>query len=188
MRNLKSFSIVLLVLFSFNQGISQTYKIDVSKSIINWEGKKITGQHEGTINFKDGYLVFKDKKVTGGSFTADMKTLSNTDQTGSSKSKLEGHLRSEDFFNIDNYPISTLVFKSIASKGNNTYLINADLTIKGITNSIQFDLVVNGKKATAELTINRTKYDIKYGSGSYFDDLGDKTIYDDFDLNVTLVY
>ncbi|PVX47138.1 polyisoprenoid-binding protein YceI [Flavobacterium sp. 103] len=188
MRNLKSVSIILLVLFSFNQGISQTYKIDVSKSIINWEGKKITGQHEGTINFKDGYLVFKDKKVTGGSFTADMKTLSNTDQTGSSKSKLEGHLRSEDFFNIDNYPTSTLVFKSIASKGNNTYLINADLTIKGITNSIQFDLVVNGKKATAELTINRTKYDIKYGSGSYFDDLGDKTIYDDFDLNVTLVY
>jgi polyisoprenoid-binding protein YceI len=188
MRNLKSFSIVLLVLFSFNQGISQTYKIDVSKSIIKWEGKKITGQHEGTINFKDGYLVFKDKKVTGGSFTADMTTLSNTDQTGSSKAKLEGHLKSEDFFSIDNNKTSTLVFKSIASKGNNTYLINADLTIKGITNNIQFDLIVNGKKATAALTINRTKYDIKYGSGSYFDDLGDKTIYDDFDLNVTLVY
>jgi polyisoprenoid-binding protein YceI len=188
MRNLKSFSIVLLVLFSFNQGISQTYKIDVSKSIIKWEGKKITGQHEGTINFKDGYIVFKNKKVTGGNFTADMTTLSNTDQTGSSKSKLEGHLRSEDFFSIDNNKTSTLVFKSIASKGNNTYLINADLTIKGITNSIQFDLVVTGKKATAHLIINRTKYDIKYGSGSYFDDLGDKTIYDDFDLNVTLVY
>ncbi|MDR6846004.1 YceI family protein [Flavobacterium granuli] len=188
MRNLKSFSIVLLILFSFNQGFSQTYKIDVSKSIIKWEGKKITGQHEGTINFKEGYLVFKNKKVTGGSFIADMATLSNTDQTGSSKTKLEGHLRSEDFFSIDNNKTSTLVFKSIASKGNNTYLINADLTIKGITNSIQFDLVVNGKKATAALTINRTKYDIKYGSGSYFDDLGDKTIYDDFDLNVTLAY
>jgi polyisoprenoid-binding protein YceI len=188
MRNLKSFSIVLLVLFSFYQGISQTYKIDASKSIIKWEGKKITGQHEGTINFKDGYLVFKDKKVTGGSFTADMKSLSNTDQTGSSKSKLEGHLRSEDFFGVDNFNTSTLVFKSIANKGNNTYLINADLTIKGITNSIQFDLIVNGNKATAQLTINRTKYDIKYGSGSYFDDLGDKTIYDDFELNVVLVY
>ncbi|HEU4788560.1 MAG TPA: YceI family protein [Flavobacterium sp.] len=188
MRNLKSFSIVLLILFSFNQGISQTSKIDVSKSIIKWEGKKITGQHEGTINFKDGYLIFKDKKVTGGSFTADMKSLSNTDQTGSSKTKLEGHLRSEDFFSIENFPTSTLVFKSIASKGNNTYLINADLTIKGITNPIQFDLVVSPNKATAELTVNRTKYDIKYGSGSYFDDLGDKTIYDDFELNVVLVY
>jgi len=188
MRNLKSFSIILLVLFSFNQWISQTYKIDVSKSIIKWEGKKITGQHEGTINFKDGYLIFKDKKVTGGSFTADMKSLSNTDQSGSSKSKLEGHLKSEDFFGVDNFPTSTLVFKSIASKGNNTYLINADLTIKGITNSIQFDLVVNGNKATAALKVNRTKYDIKYGSGSYFDDLGDKTIYDDFELNAVLVF
>ena len=188
MRSLKLFSIVLLVLFSFNKGIAQTKKIDVSKSIIKWEGKKITGEHEGTINFKDGFLVFKDKKLTGGSFTADMKTLSNTDQTGTSKTKLEGHLRSEDFFSIDKYPTSTLVFKSIASKGNNTYLINADLTIKGNTNNIQFDLVIEGKKATAEFEINRTKFDIKYGSGSYFDDLGDKTIYDDFELNVLLVY
>lgn len=188
MRSLKLFSIVALVLFSFNKGISQTYKINVSKSIIKWEGEKITGQHEGTINFKDGFLVFKNKKLTGGSFTADMKSLSNTDQTGTSKTKLETHLRSEDFFSIDKFPTSTLVFKSIASKGNNTYLINAELTIKGITNNIQFDLVVSPNKATAELEINRTKYDIKYGSGSYFDDLGDKTIYDDFDLDVVLVY
>ncbi|AOW10859.1 YceI family protein [Flavobacterium gilvum] len=188
MRSLKSFCLVLLVLFSFTKGISQTYKIDVSKSIIKWEGKKITGQHEGTINFKEGFLIFKNKKVTGGSFIADMKTLSNNDQTGSSKAKLEGHLKSEDFFSVDNFTTSTLVFKSIASKGPNTYLINADLTIKGITNNVQFDLVVNGNKATASLQIDRTKYDIKYGSGSYFDDLGDKTIYDDFELNVVLAY
>lgn len=172
----------------FTKGIAQTYKIDIPKSIINWEGKKITGQHEGTVNFKDGYLVFKDKKVAGGSFTADMKSLSNNDQTGSSKLKLEGHLKSDDFFGVDNYPTSTLVFKSIANKGNNTYLITADLTIKGITNSIQFDLIVSPNKATASLNVNRTKYDIRFGSGSYFDDLGDKTIYDDFELNVVLVY
>jgi polyisoprenoid-binding protein YceI len=188
MKNLKLICASLLILFSFQNGIAQTSKIDVSKSIINWEGKKITGQHEGTINFKDGYLIFKDKKVAGGNFIVDMKSLSNTDQTGSSKQKLEGHLKSEDFFGVDNFSTSTLVFKSIANKGNNTYLINADLTIKGITNSIQFDLVVGGNKATTTLKVNRTKYDIKYGSGSYFDDLGDKTIYDDFDLNVVLVY
>jgi len=188
MKRLKLVFIAIVILFSFQKGIAQTSKIDITKSIINWEGKKITGQHEGTINFKDGYLIFKDKKVTGGSFTADMKSLSNTDQTGSSKLKLEGHLKSEDFFGVDNFSTSTLVFKSIANKGNNTYLINADLTIKGITNSIQFDLVAGGNKATATLKVNRTKYDIKYGSGSYFDDLGDKTIYDDFVLNVVLVY
>lgn len=188
MKKIKLISIALLVLFSFNKGIAQTYKIDPSKSIVNWTGKKITGQHGGTVLFKEGYLVFKDKKVAGGNFTVNMKTLTNTDQTGSSKLKLEGHLKSEDFFSVDNFSTSTLVFKSIAYKGNNTYLINADLTIKGITNSIQFDLVVTGNKATASLNVNRTKYDIKYGSGSYFDDLGDKTIYDDFELDVVLVY
>jgi len=189
MRNLKSLSIVLLILFSFHKGNAQTSKIDVSKSNIHWIGKKITGEHEGSIKFKDGYLVFKDKKVSGGSFTVDMTSLSNTDQTGTSKQKLEGHLKSEDFFNTAAYKTSTLIFKSIASKGNNTYLITGDLTIKGNTNSIQFDLVVVDKnKATAAFNVNRTKYDIKYGSGSYFDDLGDKTIYDDFELNVVLVF
>ena len=189
MRNLKSLSIVLLILISFFEGKSQTSKINVAKSSAHWIGKKITGEHEGSIKFKEGYLVFKSKKLTGGSFTVDMTTLSNDDQTGSSKQKLEGHLKSEDFFNTASYKTSTLVFKSIASKGNNTYLVTGDLTIKGNTNSIQFDLVmVDKNKATAKLTINRTKYDIKYGSGSYFDDLGDKTIYDDFDLSVVLVF
>lgn len=189
MRNLKSLSSIILLFFSFYIGNAQTSKIDISKSSIHWIGKKITGEHEGSIKFKEGYLVFKDKKLAGGSFTVDMTTLSNDDQTGNSKQKLEGHLKSEDFFNTANYTTSTLVFKSIASKGNNTYLITGDLTIKGNTNSIQFDLVFVGKnKATATLIVNRTKYDIKYGSGSYFDDLGDKTIYDDFELNVVLVF
>jgi polyisoprenoid-binding protein YceI len=188
MKNLKSICLALSIFFLFNVGIAQTQKIDVSKSIVNWTGKKITGQHSGTVLFKEGHLILKDKKVAGGSFTVNMKTLSNTDQTGSSKLKLEGHLKSEDFFSIDNFSTATLVFKSIVNKGNNTYLINADLTIKGVTNSNQFDLVVEGKKATAVLKVNRTKYDIKYGSGSYFDDLGDKTIYDDFELNVVIAY
>lgn len=188
MRKLKTIIVVLLVLFNIVQVIAQTSKINISKSIIKWEGKKITGQHEGTINFKDGYIAFKDKKIVGGTFTVDMKSLSNSDQTGSSKLKLEGHLKSEEFFGTENNPTSTLVFKSIANKGNNKYLVTADLTIKGITSSNQFELVVLENTATATLTINRTKYDIKYGSGSYFDDLGDKTIYDDFEITVSIVY
>ena len=189
MKNFKSLSIAVFFVLMFQTGNAQTNKINTTKSIINWEGKKITGEHAGTINFKDGYLIFKDKKVTGGSFTADMTSLSNTDQTGSSKQKLEGHLKSEDFFSTAKFTTATLVFKNIANEGNNKYLINADLTIKGTTNPIQFELVmVDKKKATAKLNINRTKYDIKYGSGSYFDDLGDKTIFDNFELNVVLVF
>lgn len=177
-----------MVFFAFAKGTAQTSKINASKSKITWVGEKITGQHKGIVNLKDGYLVFKNKKIAGGNFTVDMTSLSNTDQTGSSKAKLEGHLKSEDFFGVAKYPTSNLAFKSIADKGNNTYLISADLTIKGITNPIQFEIIAKGNAATANLVINRTKYDIKYSSGSYFDDLGDNTIYDEFELNVVLVY
>ena len=188
MKNFKSISIVLLFFCFFIQANAQTKKINISKSKITWIGKKITGEHEGIVKLKEGYFVFKNKKLEGGKFIVDMQSLSNTDQTGSSQAKLEGHLKSEDFFGVAKHPTATLVFKSIADKGKNTYLVNADLKIKGITNPIQFELTIKGNTATSDLVINRTKYDIKYSSGSYFDDLGDKTIYDEFDLKVALVY
>lgn len=188
MKNLQKISIVLMVLFTFVKVEGQAKKLDVSKSKIAWVGKKVTGQHEGTIKFKDGSLLFKDNKVVGGNFTADMKSVTNTDQTGKSKANLEGHLKSDEFFGVENYPTSNLVFKTIGDKGNNTYTVTADLTIKGVTNPVKFDLIIKGNRATAALKIDRTKYDIKYGSGSYFDDLGDKTIYDEIELNADLIY
>ena len=188
MKTLKLLFLAVIFLFSFTIAKAQAKKIDVAKSIITWTGKKITGEHEGTIKFKEGELIFKDNKVTGGNFVADMTTLDNTDQTGSSKTKLAGHLKSDDFFGIYNFKTSILTFKNITSKANNTYTVIATLTIKGISHPVIFDLIVKGKTATANLKIDRTKYDIKYGSGSYFDDLGDKTIYDMFELKVDLVF
>ncbi len=188
MEKFKKITLVVLLLFTLIKVEGQTNKIDIEKSKINWIGKKITGQHEGTVKLKEGYIIFKNNKVVGGNFTADMKSLTNTDQTGKSKIKLEGHLKSDEFFGVDQYGTSNLVFKTIGDKGNNVYAVTADLTIKGVTNPVKFDFVVNGNTATAALKIDRTKYDIKYGSGSYFDDLGDKTIYDEFELNVDLVF
>lgn len=188
MKTFKKISLVLVVIFIFVTAEGQTNKIDVSKSKINWVGKKVTGQHEGIIKLKDGYIIFKNAKVAGGNFTADMKSLSNTDQSGKSKIKLEGHLKSDEFFGVEDYNTSNLVFKSIGDKGNNVYSITADLTIKGVTNPVKFDFIVKGNTATAALKVDRTKYAIRYGSGTYFDDLGDKTIYDEFELNVDLVF
>ncbi|GGA76794.1 lipid-binding protein [Flavobacterium palustre] len=188
MKTLKLLFLTVILLLSYTVTKAQAKKIDVTKSIITWTGKKITGEHEGTIKFKEGELIFKDNKITGGNFVADMTTLNNTDQTGSSKAKLEGHLKSDDFFGIYNFKTAILTFKNITSKGNNTYTVIATLTIKGISHPIIFDLNVKGNTATANLKIDRTKYDIKYGSGSYFDDLGDKTIYDVFELAVALKF
>ncbi|MEL1241813.1 YceI family protein [Flavobacterium flavipallidum] len=188
MKKLRLVLLTLFFLFSLSGAKAQTKKIDVSKSLITWTGKKITGEHEGIIKFKEGELVFKANKIIGGSFIADMTTLNNTDQTGSSKAKLEGHLKSDDFFGINNFKTAILTFKNITPKGNNIYTVIATLTIKGISNPIIFDLNTKGNSATAILNVDRTKYDIKYGSGSYFDDLGDKTIYDLFELKVNLVF
>jgi polyisoprenoid-binding protein YceI len=153
-----------------------------------WTGKKITGEHSGTLQFKQGSLTYSKKKVVQGSFIVDMTTINNTDQSGKDKAQLEGHLKSNDFFNTENFKEATLVFTSIKPTTKNTYAIVADLTIKGKTNPVTFDLVVKGNAATANLIIDRTKYGIQYGSGSFFADLGDRTIYDEFELKVNLVF
>jgi len=188
MRNLKTLAIALFVALGTTVATAQTKAIDAKKSTINWVGKKVTGEHSGTVNFQEGNLIFKSGKVAGGNFTVDMTSLTATDLTGDWKGKLDGHLKSEDFFGTEKYPTSTLVFKKIAAKGNGVYTVTADLTIKGITNPVTFDLAVKGNTASTKLTIDRTKYGIKYNSKSFFDSIGDKAIYDDFELTVNLQF
>jgi len=185
---MKKFTFVLLAIFATLTFTAQTKSIDLKKSNITWTGKKVTGEHSGTVHFKDGALVFKNKKVVGGNFDADMTTLTNTDQSDGGKTKLEGHLKSNDFFNTEEYKTAKLVFKTIDEKSPNIYSVTAEMTIKGKTNTVKFELTVKGKTAATEFSIDRTKYGIQYGSGSFFDDLGDRTIYDEFDLKVQLYF
>ncbi|UGS22154.1 YceI family protein [Flavobacterium cyclinae] len=187
MKNLKSIALALVAFVSFAVN-AQSKKVDVTKSTINWVGKKVTGSHEGTITLKEGALVFKGKKVVNGNFTVDMTTINTTDLEGKGKANLDGHLKSDDFFGVEKFPTATLVFKTIGEKSNGVYAVTADLTIKGITHPIKFELTVNGNMASTTLKVDRTKYDIKYGSGSFFSDLGDKTIYDEFELTVKLAF
>jgi len=189
MKHFKTIAIALLVAFSTAAVSAQTKKIDASKSKIEWVGKKVTGQHTGTVNIKEGALVFKGAKLTGGTVTVDMNSIANTDlKIEQGKDKLEGHLKTDDFFGTATFPTSRLVFKTIADKGNGVYTVTADLTLKAKTNPVTFDLTVKGNTATTALKIDRTKFDIKYGSGSFFDNLGDKTINNDFDITVSLVF
>lgn len=189
MKNLKTLAIAFVVALSTVTAVAQTKKINTAKSTISWVGKKVTGQHAGTISFKDGALAFKSGKLTGGNFTVDMNSINVTDlKAGEGKEKLEGHLKADDFFGTAKYPTATLAFKTLKAKSANVYTVTADLTIKNITKPVTFDLTVNKNSATTSFNIDRTKYDIKYGSGSFFDGLGDKTIYDEFELTVNLQF
>ncbi len=188
MKTLKTIAIALLVTVS-GAIFAQTKKIDAKTSTVSWVGKKVTGQHSGTLAVKDGALVFKNAKLAGGTINVDMTTIAVTDlKAGEGKEDLEGHLKADDFFGTAKFPTAKIVFKTIANKSVGIYTVTADLTIKGISNPITFDLSTTSNSATSSLKVDRTKYDIKYGSGSFFQNLGDKTISDEFELNVVLKF
>lgn len=162
--------------------------VNAEKSTVSWKAYKVTGSHYGEVELQSGALVFEDGALTGGEFVVDMTSLIATDLEGDSKAKLEGHLKSDDFFGVANHPTSKLIFTEVKSTGKNSYEVTGDLTIKGITKPVTFDVSVYGSKATATLKVDRAQYDVRYGSGSFFDNLGDKTIYDEFDLVVDLEF
>ena len=178
-------AVIVLATVAFTNGKKE---INPETSKVTWTGEKVTGSHNGTIKLESGHLMMEDDKIVGGEFVMDMSTITVTDLTGENKGKLEGHLKSEDFFGIEKHPKAKLVITSAASKGNGIYGIVADLTIKEKTNPITFDLKMAENSASTHLTIDRSKYDVKYGSGSFFDNLGDKTIYDNFELDVNLKF
>jgi polyisoprenoid-binding protein YceI len=191
MKNLKTIALAFIVAIGALNASAQTNKkIDTKKSSINWVGKKVTGQHSGTINFSEGTIIVNGKSIRGGSFTVDMTSINTTDlEAGKGKEKLDGHLKADDFFGVEKYKTAKLEIKLISDNGDGTFNVTANLTIKDQTNPINFVLKSNGKNtASASLKVDRTKYGIKYGSGSFFEGLGDKAISDEFELNVNLVY
>src|SRR5690606_37996156 len=117
-----------------------------------------------------------------------MTSINATDVSGGTKDKLDGHLKSDDFFGVAKFPTSTFKITSVSGK-DKSYKVTGDLTIKGITKSTSFALqIVDDQTATAALKIDRTKFGIEYQSSSFIENLKDKAIYDEFDLNVTLKY
>ena len=169
-----------------------TYKVDTQKSVLNWNGKKVTGEHSGTIKLSDGMMMVDGGKLTGGTFTFDMNSIVNTDLTDAGyNAKFIGHMKSDDFFNTTKFPTSTFKVTKVTPKGGDAYDITGNMTIKGITNAVTFPATVKmaGNTITADgkATLDRTKYDIRYGSKSFFENIGDKAIYDDFTVEMKLV-
>ena len=188
MINLTITAVVVLTTFSFKPVEKVKREIKVASSKILWKGYKVTGSHEGSIAIKSAFLTFEDEKLSGGEFVIDMTTISSTDLQGEYKGKLDGHLKSDDFFGVDTHPTAVLVFKEVQAEGKYSYSVTGDLTIKGKTNPVTFTISLYGSKATATLKVDRSKYDVRYGSQSFFDGLKDKVIYDEFSLVADLEF
>lgn len=168
-----------------------TFKVDNESSKLTWAAKKATGDHNGEVKVSNGNFSVEGSALKGGSFDIDLNTITDVDLTDQpSNDKLVSTLKSETFFNTEKFPKASFAITSATKTSANQYDVKGKLTIKGITNDVSFPATVTvaGKKLTAnaKITVDRTKYDIKFRSKNFFENLGDKVIYDDFDINVNL--
>ena len=181
----------ILALFTVALTAQTTYNADVAASKIEWKGYKVTGQHNGDVKVKSGSLQMKDGKLVGGSFEVDMNSITCLDMSGEYGNKLVGHLKSDDFFGSAKYPTAKYVItKAIPTDSKGNYKLVGNLTIKSTTKEVKFNAFVSEANgvvtASGKMVVDRSEFDVRFGSGSFFDGLGDKTIYDDFDLQITL--
>ena len=162
--------------------------VKVKDSALTWVGSKITGSHEGTISLKSGYLTLDNNDLVGGEFVIDMTTIVCTDLSGKGKVGIESHLKSDDFFSVDKFPNANLTILNVKKKSLGQYQVNANITIKGITQKIMFDAEIKEKTAKAKIVIDRTLFGIIYKSGNFFEELADKAIYDEFEMSIELKF
>jgi polyisoprenoid-binding protein YceI len=175
----------LFILTSFTNLKDDVYTVDTERSTIDWSAKKVVGGHVGKVNISSGTLIQNEKGLKGGNFVMDLANLSSDSE------RLTTHLKSDDFFSVDKHPSSKFEITKVTSAGADRVNISGNLTIKGITHPLTFPASVKQQKGVIVAVANgvrvdRTKYDIKYRSKSFFGDIGDKAIDDEFELNINL--
>jgi len=179
-----------LLFFSLTINSQTIFKADTDNAKINWKGFKPTGEHYGTISLKNGSFTVNNNQITGGEFTIDMNNIIclDLDATSEWNTKLVNHLKSEDFFDAKKYPTATFKITSTEKKGDKT-LVKGNLTIKNKSNPVEFLAMVNVENNklvfdSETFKVDRSKWDIKYKSKSFFNDLADKFIYDDMEISI----
>ena len=164
-----------------------TYNIVQDESSLMWTGREVsTSSHYGSINFTSGQFEIADGLISQGEFLVDMTSITVQDLTGGSKERLEGHLRSDDFFSVESFPTAHLYISSSEVISNGKWMVNGFLTIKDISHPVLFEMVNTADGWNANLVFDRSKYNVKFRSGTFFENLGDKLIYDDIELKINL--
>lgn len=168
------------------------FQIQQASSTVNWTGKKVLGLHTGNINIANGYIEITDNAVIGGEIVIDMTSITITDIADkNTHDEFLGHLQNDDFFSVDKFKTAKLTITGSSKIETNKLKIDGNLNIKDITHPISFiaavEVFTDFLHSLGEIVIDRTLYNIRYGSGKFIDNLGDKLIYDDFVLQFKLV-
>ena len=163
------------------------YNIETAQSQITWTGREVsTSYHYGTLDFVSGNFEISNGAIVNGEFIVDMTSINNQDMEGDSKARLEGHLKSDDFFSVESYPTAAISINSSELISDGKWNVSADLSIKGFTHPVNFEMISSEDGWSANLVFDRSKYDVRFRSGSFFENLGDKLIYDDIELSIKL--
>jgi len=185
--------IALIAILAVTQLTAQKrYIADPSATVIKWHGEKIVGsKHIGTINLKEGWLTIDGKSITGGEFVVDMNSIKNEDvKDAGSRAKLEGHLKSDDFFGVEKFAYSKLVLASGSQFNDGKAIVKGTLTIKEATHPVEFTVQESRSgdllTYTATIAFDRSLYNVRFGSGKFFSNLGDSAIRDEIKLDVSL--
>jgi polyisoprenoid-binding protein YceI len=172
--------------------ISTKYKVNTEGSTIMWTGHKPTGKHNGTIAIESGVMTMKDNVLESGTFLINMNSINVMDIPVEEKghAKLTNHLKSDDFFDVAQYPTSAFEVTGIETVDGKT-MLSGNLNMKNVTNNVTIPVTINQNGdmlvITSEtFTIDRSKWDVKYGSKSFFDNLGDKFIDNDIELKINV--
>ena len=185
----------ILLSFTAIRPHTDSYKVNTDSSKLEWYAEKVSGKHNGTIKLSSGEIHNNHGNYSG-NFVIDMNSIANSDiESQEHRTKLENHLKSPDFFDAKAFPKATFVLSSITPlpqpKDGLTHAVKGMLTIKDKTNEITFNSAIrmqaNMVFATGSAVVDRSKFDVKYGSKAFFEDIGDKMIYDEFTLKFSIV-
>ena len=168
------------------------YDIDIEKSIVKWIGRTPVKSHDGTVDVLKGSLLVDAKGILNAEVTIDMNTINCTDLSGGKKNNLEGHLKNDDFFSVSSFPTAKINLSSNLELNEGMINFKGNLEIKKISHPISFKSKLEktsaGKyKAVSSFSFDRSMYDIKYKSKSFFDDLGDKFINDFIEIDIEII-
>lgn len=176
---------------SLHTGNEKYFMIDTKESVVTWKGSSLNGLNTqtGYIYISKGELMIENGQLMGGIIEVDMNTIE--DKNHGTDNNLVNHLKDPDFFEVIKFPFSTIAITKVASINDENKNITGNLTIKGITHSVTFPAQIEVKdgivKANAKLVIDRTKWDVRYKSAKFYDNLANQTMSDSIEYHIKIV-